>query len=337
MKTNYIVTTKKCRKEDTDMLQQLFEFREKLDEIIIGDIHRRITLCGYDNFTGRFIKWYAQYYHNKKVDYLIQMSHQRGVSHEQEVYTEEVFTYGYQDIENTVIWMCLPLKDCANVVGDREYRDFYSVIYGDDYIAEANGEEVYKTKSGRRDIQFLDYLEWKYKCDFLEVVRTNISSYSCTTAKELFPVLDAVHLHPQQHDAVFDFGCGKGGALIGALDYGFNHIGGIELDRNLYNICIQNFEKLNINKSNYEVFCGDFINMEKELDNYTWFLALGALLNHSVIDNLCDSYRRKKRKMIMISLNPHCHEYFENTGIFRLRTQLSIDTLKRVCDVFETV
>lgn len=323
------------------MLQQLFEFREKLDEIIIGDIHRRITLYGYDNYTGRFIKWYAQYYHNKKVDYLIKMSHQRGVSHEQEVYTEEVFTYGYQDIENTVIWVCLPLKDCANVIGDREYRDFYSVIYGDDYIAEANGEEVYKIKSGKRDIQFLDYLEWKYRCDFLEIVRTDISSYSCTTAKELFPALDAVRLHPKKNDAIFDFGCGKGAALTSFLDYGFNHIGGVELDRNLYDICIQNFEKLNISKNTYEVFCGNILDMEEELDNFTWFfffnpLGLEAEPYLRVIDNLCDSYRRKKRKMIVIAIDLSYHEYTENTGVFRLRTQLSLDTLKRVCDVFET-
>lgn len=38
------------------------EFREILDEIMIKALHRRVILYGYESYTGRFLKWYAEYY-----------------------------------------------------------------------------------------------------------------------------------------------------------------------------------------------------------------------------------------------------------------------------------
>lgn len=322
------------------MLDKLVEFRELLDSTMIKDIHRRIVLFGYDSYTGRFIKWYAKYYHNIEIDFLIQLNNERGVSHEQEVFTREVLGYNYKDVADAVIWFCVPLdEDYIKYTKNKEYRDFFSLIYGTDYVWEREDIDIYKKrKNGRRDIQFLEFLEWKYGCNFLQVVVTDISSYSCTTQKEIFPILDAVHCNISNEDAIFDFGCGKGGALTAFLDYGFNRVGGVELDRNLYDVCIDNMNKLGeIDK--VEIIAGNALDMKEELDNYTWFYFFSPLpteLYPSVINNICESFRRKKRKIRIISINPSYCKDIENTGIFRLRTQITIDTLKRVCDVFET-
>ena len=40
------------------------EFREILDEIMIKALHRRVILYGYESYTGRILKWYAEYYHD---------------------------------------------------------------------------------------------------------------------------------------------------------------------------------------------------------------------------------------------------------------------------------
>lgn len=79
--------------------------------------------------------------------------------------------------------------------------------------------------------------------------------------------------------------------------------------------------------------------MDEELDGYNWFYFFSPLpkdLYSKVIDHICDSYRRKMRIIKIVAFNPTYSSYIENTGIFRLRTQVNVDTLKRVCDVFET-
>lgn len=323
------------------MLKQLAEFREQLDGIMIQDIHKRIILFGYDSYSGRFIRWYAKYYHNIEVDYLIALGYQRGVSHEQEVYTRELLEFDYKDVNNAIIWFCMPLtEEFVQYKQNREYRDWYQIIYGNDWVSEVFESDLYKRKkSGKRDIQFLEYLEWKYDCNFLQTVVTDTHSYSCSTQKEIFPILDAIHYFPTPNDAIFDFGCGKGGALVTFLDYGFKHAGGVEFDVELYRVLQSNITKLNLTGDDVEIICGDALDMDKELDGYNWFYFFSPLpkdLYSKVIDHICDSYRRKMRRIKIVAFNPTYSSYIENTGIFRLRTQVNVDTLKRVCDVFET-
>lgn len=323
------------------MLRHLQQFREKLDSMMIQDIHKRIVIFGYDTYTGRFVRWYAKYYHNIDVDYLIALGYQRGVSHEQVVYTRELLEFDYKDVNNAIIWFCMPITDeFVEYTRDREYRDWYSVIYGDDWSSESMDKNIYtRKKTGKRDIQFLEYLEWKYDCNFLQTVVTDTHSYSCTTQKEIFPILDAVHFTLNQDDAIFDFGCGKGGAMITFLDYGFSRVGGVEFDKDLYDVLLSNISHLNLTDNEVEAIYGDALDMTEELDRYNWFYFFSPLpkeLYPTVIDNICDSYKRIRRQIRIIAFNPTYSGYVEKTGIFRLRTQVNVDTLKRVCDVFET-
>lgn len=60
------------------MLTILEEFRESLDNIMLKAMHSSVLLYGYESYTGRFIKWYAEYYHNIKIDYLVSTNMDRG-------------------------------------------------------------------------------------------------------------------------------------------------------------------------------------------------------------------------------------------------------------------
>ena len=208
------------------------------------------------------------------------------------------------------------------------------------------GADVFtKKKEGRRDIQFLEWLEWKYDCNFvthiapssLEVVKGG-GGYTCMTQKQIFPILDHCHCIPQSDDAIFDFGCGKGGALISFLDYGFCKVGGIEFEPKIYKELKSNFTKLGL-ENKAELLYGDAGGLTEQLDKYNWFYIFTTFDKHifeRCINSICDSYKRRKRKISIINILSRDYECIEKTGMFRLTNQFTIDSRNRVVDVFES-
>ena len=75
------------------MLSILDEFRECLDNIMIQSIHSSILLYGYESYTGRFIKWYAEYYHSIKIDYLVSTDMSRGRAYDSEIFRPSVIDF----------------------------------------------------------------------------------------------------------------------------------------------------------------------------------------------------------------------------------------------------
>ena len=121
-------------------------------------------------------------------------------------------------------------------------------MYGDDIDWPDIKTDVFnQRKTGRRDIQFLEYLEWKYDCNFVTRIETDSFSdvkegqgaaFSANTQKELFEIMDNIHYRPNENDAIIDVGCGKGGAMLSFLDYGFKKVGGIEYETGLYDVIV---------------------------------------------------------------------------------------------------
>ena len=234
-------------------MDQLKELNRILDDVMCECIHRPVTLYG-NGRSGRFIKWYAKYYHN--IDIAFYITDLRfpttNNSYEAELFQREVFDYNYKNILSTVVWVTEPMdeemhaffRERGYVLGDT-YFDFYGMIYGKDYYSEAIATDTTSRKTGKRDIQPLEYLEWKYKCNFLErlsvedyvgvdnntdVVK-NASSYVVTASKDVMKILDQCHI--THKDALFDYGCGKGAVMIGALMNGFEKVGGVEFGKEL--------------------------------------------------------------------------------------------------------
>lgn len=340
------------------MLNVLKEFYRDLDEIMLKSMHRRIILYGIDSYTGRFIKWYGKYYHNLTIDYLISTDMSRQQSYETEIYRPRLFEFDYKDVNNCIVWLAVPLEEVmkdSNAItfqdDGREYFDFYEKIYKGDYYVKDNDIEqsIYrKKKVGRRDIQFLEWLEWKYGCNFISRVNKEDmrdigehgNGYGVTTQKDIFPVLDACHCKPKQDDAIFDFGCGKGGALISFLDYGFDMVGGVEFEKELYEIMIDNFNKLKIPSQCVKTYCSDASKLDEELDDFNWFYfyePFDRIIFQKCANSIVKSYYRKKRKMHIILVPAANYDIISESDVFNLIMQLSIDRRNRVVDIFESI
>lgn len=337
------------------MLPILEEFRDTLDDIMLKAMHSSVLLYGYESYTGRFIKWYAEYYHNIKIDYLVSTDMSRGRAYDSEIFRPSVIEFNYKNVRQAVIWVVEPMTDelrnfleDKGYVDEETYFDFYKAIYGDD-ICGKNTENVdifKKKKEGKRDIQFLEWLEWKYDCnfvnriphEFLEVAGEHGEGYGCTTQKEIFPILDHCHCIPKAEDAIFDYGCGKGGGLISFLDYGFLHAGGVEYEPKIYEVLKENIAKLKL-EDKTELLYGDAGELKEELDGYNWFYfynPFDEVILKKCVENLADSYNRKKRKIHIIFFSAKDYTFIAETGIFRLTNQFTIDMRQRVVGIFES-
>lgn len=338
------------------MLKILDEFRKTLDDLMLQAMHKRIVLYGY-GYTGRFLKWYAEYYHSIKVDYVITLDATFGRPYDLELFQKSLFKFDYKDVREAVVWLAEPkdeeikaLLETAGYVEGRTYFDFYNAIYGQDVTWMPEETDAFKRrKTGKRDIQFLEWLEWKYDCNFVQKIeRENLetekviehgATYVTSTQKEIFPILDRCHCVPAVNDAIFDYGCGKGSAMISFLDYGFTHVGGGEYEPKIYDVLMDNMEKLKLkNNKNIECIQGDAADVNERLDKYNWFYMYKPFddsIFFKVIDNICESIKRHNRKIHIIDILPRYHEYIESRGCFRLTNQFTIDTRQRVVNVYE--
>ncbi len=333
------------------MLQILGEFRKALSDAMLPAIHRRVILYGF-SYTGRFLKWYAEYYHNIKVDFIVSLDMSFSQSYEEEIYRPSLLDFDYKDSKKAVIWLATPLdkeletllKEKGFVLGEN-LVDFYGIIYGNDIRRGESHITDDKYKKKTRSIQFLEWLEWKYGCDFItaidaESLSSNGNAYRVTTQKEIFPVLDACHCQASLQDGIFDFGCGKGGALVSFMDYGFQKCGGVEFDKGLYDICMNNMKKLGIDKNvNLECINDDATKVATALDEYSWFYffdPFGDNVFAYCMQNIRDSLKRRKRKIRVIFINPHCHEVMSEMDEFRLVNSFTISMRQRVVNVWET-
>lgn len=211
------------------MLQVLDEFREKLDQVMYQCMDKRIVLYGYD-YSGKFVAWYAEYYHSIKPDYIITQDITSNIPYEFELYRESLLDFGYKDVKDAVVWVCVPeteeVRERLNrngYVKNKTYYNFCELVYRDTGCC-----------GDASNVQFMRWLEEMYDCDFVtrvgvEDFETKIDGmhpYVASTPKEIFPILDKCHCLPGTGDAIFDFGCGKGAAMLTFLDYGFQRVGG---------------------------------------------------------------------------------------------------------------
>ena len=195
------------------MLKVFDEFREKLDHVMLKAFGKRVLLWGY-GYTGRFLEWYADYYHSIKMDYIITEDWSSGVPYNFPLFRDSLFDFDYMDVKNAVVWLAIPeetsvkekLKQGGYEKGNT-YHNFLEIIYGNEYIcSEIDTEDIYrKRKTGLRDVQFMEWLEYMYGCNFVTAINSvyfesgmsGAHSYRITTQKEIFPILDKCHCIPQ--------------------------------------------------------------------------------------------------------------------------------------------
>ncbi len=349
------------------MLKVFDEFRDKLDHVMLKAFGRRIVLWGY-GYTGRFLAWYAEYYHGLMVDYIIEDNLPSSMPYEFPIFRSSLFDFDYRDVKDSIVWLAVREDDIvwnrlskAGFVKNKSYYNFLELIYGNDYVHhdkefhEESIEIFQKRKTGYRDVQFMEWLEYNYGCNLVTAISSSYLSaegthdYKITTQKEIFPILDKCHCKPQESDAIFDFGCGKGGAMITFLDYGFKKVGGGEFEKALYDIMLSNLRKLGINPLNasemneegYEITCihGDARECQDILDGYNWFYFFDPFERTvflQTVKNIGDSLLRKPRRIHIISINPMFHHEITESGFFVLTNQFCVSMRQRVVDIFVT-
>lgn len=331
------------------MLEVFEDFRKRLDEFMIPCINKRVCLYGYGR-TGQFLEWYADYYHGIKVDYIVRENVVTNVPYSFSLFSPNVFDFGYKDMKDAIVWIAFPdsqkAKEKLESLGyqaDETYYDCLPKIYGDDILCMGGSDDAfYRRKTGSRDIQFLEYLEYKYDCDFVEKIDRSeyehkgnfVVGYKVTALREIFSILDKCHCIPGEKDSILDLGCGKGGALVAFLDYGFKKVCGIELEGRIYEIARTNFEKMGL-QDRAELIRGDICELTAQIDEYNWFydfLSNGDFYEN-MLSHIYDSFRRKPRKVTIIARNPYAHKIYEKYG-FILTNQFEIDTRQRVVNIY---
>ena len=320
------------------MLKELQEFRDRLDDVMHQCMDKRIVLYGY-SYSGKFVGWYAEYYHGIKPDYIVSQDSTSIIPYEFELYRESLFEFGYKDVKDAVVWLCVPeteeihkILEKNGYIKGKTYFNFCEMIYGDSGVV---GNAV--------NVQFFRWLEEMYGCDFVTTISTEeflqemngTHKFVGLTPKELFPLLDKSHISTE--NSIFDFGCGKGGAMLSFLDYGFQRVGGVEFQDNIYNTMMDNFDRLGlqnlINTKKLNCINGDASKLSVELDDYNCFFFFdpfeGELFDR-VIDVVCKSLKRVPRKTFIIYINPRCHKTIEKTRMFNLTNRFDIMTRQRV-------
>jgi len=150
--------------------------------------------------------------------------------------------------------------------------------------------------------------------DDLDLSPERSHSYSDSGRDDLQKVLTGLDI--QEGDAVVDFGCGKGGALITLAAYPFSKITGVEISKDLAEIASKNLARLKI--SHVEVICCDATEFHA-LDDYNYvymFNPFPCTVLRSVMENITLSLQARKRKITIIYLNPACHDTIIAQGVF---------------------
>ena len=118
--------------------------------------------------------------------------------------------------------------------------------------------------------------------------------------------------------------------------------GGVEYETKIYEELLSNFQKLDIDLDKHkEISClhGDAAELKKELDDYNWFYYFDPFekaIFEKTIYNICDSLKRKPRRIHIICINPRYYQIVLKSGYFDLTNQFCVAVRQKVVDVFVT-
>lgn len=139
-------------------------------------------------------------------------------------------------------------------------------------------------------------------------------SYADSGREDLQQVLSALEIGPR--DAIVDFGCGKGGALIVLADYPFGKITGVEISAELVAIAQKNLDRLKVDNAEI-VRCDARDYSALDDSNFFYFFnPFPCRVMAEVMENIALSIKRCPRKVTIIYLNPECHEVVTAGGVF---------------------
>jgi 16S rRNA A1518/A1519 N6-dimethyltransferase RsmA/KsgA/DIM1 with predicted DNA glycosylase/AP lyase activity len=157
-----------------------------------------------------------------------------------------------------------------------------------------------------------------YKADSSEVINTlNTSWYSTafypSLLKKIFTAIPKRNIM-----GILDLGSGKGLALILFKKKGIQNVGGVELRKDLFDICQKNLKRYKIVPN---LLLNEDASLIKDfLDFNTIFLfnPFPSDVMIKVIDNLVEYYSKTGKSCYVIYVNPVCHQLFLKANFFEI-------------------
>lgn len=278
---------------------------------------KEICIWGY-GYGGRFLEHLFRR-ENKKIEYVIDNSGM--IDHKLNL--EHSFIFKELDKDTHII--------LVTFIKDRKVVEFLTQLgYEENKNLVFVRNWFYDITNADRKLSYYDWLESSYNLDIIlsktsnEKVNNDSLYYSPGIDYSVIDILDNFEL--DDNDAVFDFGCGKGGVLLLFYLAGISKLGGVEYDTNLYETALSNMQKVKLEST--EIIHADAAKVSKSLDKYNYFFMYNPFQGKTfedVVANLEESYQRNKRVMYIIYSGPYCHETIIKNRIFKFSKTISTD------------
>ena len=190
-------------------------------------------------------------------------------------------------------------------------------------------------KPGMPILGFENWIETFYNLDLTSVpetgtIKINEESHNFHWGAHDYKFMEAFDsILINDSDAVFDYGCGKGGALLLLILAGFRKVGGIEYDDNLYHKAVENLKKMGIDTCG--IILGDATSLTNEVDAYNYFFLYDPFEGKQfelMTESILDSFTRNYRKITVVYASPQCDQILREKGGFVLTKRIEADCLE---------
>ena len=132
---------------------------------------------------------------------------------------------------------------------------------------------------------------------------------SPSASPELIKVLDAQNFSSK--DSILDIGCGKGSVLRLLLKYPFREIGGIEISKSLFDICIRNMQKINDSRVKLTLIDARYFYDYAKYNVFYTYNPCSKEIFEVIIQKIVGQSKGRKK---FIYINPTCEEVLINYG-----------------------
>lgn len=169
-------------------------------------------------------------------------------------------------------------------------------------------------------LEKLKYFDKKYNVDFSiiesgdKLGNNQFHGYGYEPSYPINTIL--LHYNITQNDNIVDLGSGKGYALHMFCKYSFGKICGVECNKNLFDISVNNLSKLHPNDTRIELFCEDVMNWEYfgKFNYFYLFNPFDEYVVGYVASCIKNSADERKKQVIVIYQAPKHKDVFLKYG-----------------------
>ena len=286
----------------------------------IGDMAistgRQVIIWGYSK-GGAFVRFLLEEYDQRvSIGYIIDQCMQIPANCEPKIYRGSILEY--INCENYILLSTV--KDYSNVSNHARQYGFVDDVNMFDVRSKIGVSYIDYLQISNHELDFT-YVTEKERPDVYSNPKIRISTpFEMTSLDKVFSEICQL----ENYIDFFDYGCGKGQILFSAYMNNIDKVSGIEL---VPEICDQAKKNMDVLGVPANIICGD-ATQYNDIDSVNVFYFNNPFMGNlfeSVINNICDSYRRTKRRIHIVYLNPVCHKVIINSGIFSLVKQIYVD------------